>query len=182
MITLGVLSDTHIPDRRRALRSDLIPLFQGAGVSAILHAGDVCAPWVLSQLEQVAPVHAVRGNRDWALLPHLPLTLQLEFGGLQIGLVHGHGRFWRYVKDKGRAMIARVTVDRYLRRALATFPEASVVIFGHTHLPVNTWVDGKLVFNPGCGCCPGPKHPHPTAGLLHISGEGEIKGEIIVLA
>jgi putative phosphoesterase len=181
MITLGILSDTHIPDRRRLLRPGLIPFFQKAGVSAILHAGDVCAPWVLSQLEQVAPVYAVRGNRDWVLLSHLPLSLSLEFAGLQIGLIHGHGRFWRYVKDKGRGMVEGANPERYLKRALAAFPEASVVIFGHTHMPINTWVDGKLAFNPGCACCPGMKHPYPTVGLLHLSDEGKIVGEIIAL-
>jgi len=181
MINLGILSDTHIPDRRRALHPGLIPLFREAGVCAILHAGDVCAPWVLSQLEQVAPVHAVRGNRDWVLLSHLPLTLQLEFGGLQIGLMHGQGRFWRYVTDKGRGMIEGVKEELYLMRVLAAFPEAGAVIFGHTHTPVNTWVDGKLAFNPGCACCSGKKHPYPTAGLLHLSDEGKITGEIIAL-
>ena len=64
MIRLGVISDTHIPDRARRLNERVIPVFREAGVSAILHAGDVSTPRVLKQLEEVAPVYATRGNRD----------------------------------------------------------------------------------------------------------------------
>ena len=37
------------------------------GVDAILHAGDISRPRVLAQLAEIAPVHAVAGNRDWGL-------------------------------------------------------------------------------------------------------------------
>ena len=69
MVTLGVVTDSHVPDRMRALPDALWPAL--AGVDAILHAGDVCVPRVLAALEQVAPVYAVAGNRDIFL--RLPL-------------------------------------------------------------------------------------------------------------
>ncbi|MFZ3078594.1 MAG: metallophosphoesterase family protein, partial [Bellilinea sp.] len=69
---LGVVADTHIPDRVRSLHPDLLPGLSAAKVEAILHAGDICSPAVLAVLSQVAPVVAVRGNRDWAFAGTLP--------------------------------------------------------------------------------------------------------------
>ena len=65
MITLGVVADTHVPDRARQINPDLLRVLRQAQVQAILHAGDVCSQVVLDQLGQIAPVYAVRGNRDW---------------------------------------------------------------------------------------------------------------------
>ena len=178
MINLGVLSDTHIPERARELRPWILPLFRDVGVDAILHAGDICAPWVLDQLGQVAPVYAVQGNRDFALLRHLPLTLEMEFGGIKIGMLHGHGGFESYMADKLYIMVYGVRESRYVRRALATFPQAQVIVFGHTHQALNTWLEGRLIFNPGLACGPSKRHPTPTVGLLRIF-EGGVEGEIV---
>ena len=76
-LTLGVISDTHVPDRVRQLDPQAFGIFQAAGVQAILHAGDVSGPQLLAQLEQIAPVYAVKGNRDFLWLPHLPAELRL---------------------------------------------------------------------------------------------------------
>ena len=92
-ITLGLIADTHIPDRRSSLHPQILTAFKEAGVAAILHAGDICSPQVLERLETVAPVYAVRGNRDWVLLRHLPSTRLLEFGGIRVAMAHGHGRW-----------------------------------------------------------------------------------------
>src|SRR5687768_1713811 len=100
MLTIGVISDTHIPDRARGLNPRVIPLFQQAQVDAILHAGDISTPRVLEQLSRVAPVYAVRGNRDWVALRRLPKSLRLTFDGVVIGLAHGHGHWWNYLIDR----------------------------------------------------------------------------------
>ena len=56
-LRVGVISDTHdFFDPR------LPVLF--AGVDRILHAGDIGMPWVILELEQIAPVTAVIGNSD----------------------------------------------------------------------------------------------------------------------
>jgi len=91
MITLGIIADTHVPDRVPQLNPRIFSIFREAGVQAILHAGDACSSDVLSQLGEIAPVHAVRGNRDSTRLAYLPRKLTLEFGGLTIGMMHGHG-------------------------------------------------------------------------------------------
>ena len=54
---VGVVSDTH-----GLLRPEIAAAF--AGVSLILHAGDVGGPKVLAALSAIAPVEAVFGNVD----------------------------------------------------------------------------------------------------------------------
>ena len=100
MLTLGVIADTHVPDRVRRINPRIITFLKECGVAAILHAGDICSPVVLSQLADIAPVHAVQGNRDVWRLSHLPMKLSLEYGGVTIGLTHGHGSFSGYFTQK----------------------------------------------------------------------------------
>ena len=90
MVRVGVVADSHIPDRMRALPPTALEAL--AGVDAILHAGDICVQRVLDALAAVAPVYAVRGNRD--LLLRLPLDRELSFEVVKVGLTHGHGG-WR---------------------------------------------------------------------------------------
>ncbi len=182
IITLGVVSDTHVPDRKRTLDPRVLTLFQQRGVEAILHAGDVCVPGVLDQLGEIAPVYAVRGNRDWVFLRDLPLERRLTFGGVTIGLTHGHGRWQTYLKDKVYFLAHDGYQDeRLLPRLLAGFPEAKVIVFGHSHLKLNRWIDGKLIFNPGSPHVSHQKDPANSLGFLHISEAGEVWGEIVEL-
>lgn len=181
MITLGVLSDTHIPDRAPRLRAQVTPIFREAGVQGILHAGDVSVPRVLRQLEEIAPVYAVRGNRDWLYLPSLPKMRRLTFAGVTLGLVHGHGDLRSYLLDKIHYIAHGLQEVRYRQRVLATFPHAQVIVFGHLHYPINERVEDRLLFNPGSVCCPEKKYIHPSIGLLHIHPGGQVIGEIIEL-
>jgi hypothetical protein len=181
MTTLGVLSDTHIPDRVAELDARILQTFKHVGVTAILHAGDVSVPKVLDELSQIAPVHAVRGNRDIFYLMKLPLHVQLEFEGFKIGLAHGHGSFSRYPVDKIHRSIHGRLVERYLKRMLGAFTEVDVIVFGHLHVPCNLHLEGKLLFNPGSTCYPWPRGSIPTYGLLHLERGKEPVGEIIEL-
>jgi len=180
-MNLGIISDTHIPDRARRLHPQVLPLFREAGVSAILHAGDVSSTGVLKQLGEVAPVVAVRGNRDWVLMRRLPLVQQLTFGNISIALTHGHGRLQEYLVDKADYMLHGYNQERFQNRLLAAYPDSRVIIFGHTHRPLNLWVGEQLLFNPGSPHISAYKSPALSIGLIHISAEGEVKGEIIRL-
>jgi len=179
MTTLGVLADTHIPDRVPQLDSRVVQVFQQANVSLILHAGDVSVPRVLTELEQIAPVHAVRGNRDIFYLRQLPLQVSLNVDGFSIGLVHGHGTFNRYLIDKLRRAVHGRLVERYLRRTLEAFPQADVIVFGHLHVPCNFHLEGRLLFNPGSTSYPWPRNMPATFGLLHLDVGEAPRGEII---
>ena len=127
-----VLSDTHVPDHARALPVTLVPHLEWADV--ILHAGDLTSADVLAELRAYAPVHAVLGNIDgWDVRAlALPETLRLELAGVRVGMIHDSGQ--------------RVGREQRLRRR---FPEADVIVFGHSHQPVDAVVDGVRFLNPG---------------------------------
>jgi putative phosphoesterase len=147
-----VLSDTHI--RRGTTRR--LPDAAYAHLAAadlVLHAGDVVVGDVLDELAGFAPVHAVLGNNDVELVGLLPETLLLEVAGVRIGMIHDSGT------AKGRA-------GRLRRR----FPDADVVVFGHSHIPWDDdGVDGQVLFNPGS---PTERRaqPHHTLGTIDVDG------------
>jgi putative phosphoesterase len=127
-----VLADTHIrPGRARRLPDAVYAELER--VDLVLHAGDVLTQDLLDELGGFAPVHAVLGNNDASLLGVIPETLTLDFEGVSVAMVHETG------PTKGRA--ARVH-----RR----FPDADVVIYGHSHQPADEiGMDGQRLFNPG---------------------------------
>ncbi|MBU0512571.1 MAG: metallophosphatase family protein [Chloroflexi bacterium] len=179
MIALGVIADTHVPDRARRLNPRAVSVFREAGVRAILHAGDICSARVLHQLEEVAPVHAVRGNRDFVRLSYLPQKLTLEFEGITIGMTHGHGGVSGYLVNKLCYLIEGYQIVRYQNWLPREFPTAKVIIFGHTHRSENSWSNGVLFFNPGSASKLRWGHIPSSVGLLHIWAGGRIEGEII---
>jgi len=181
MTVLGVLADTHIPDRTRDLHPEILPIFREAGVEVILHAGDVSAPGVLQELEEIAPVLAVQGNRDWVLLGHLPRHRFLVFEGVDLVLEHGHGQWRNYLVDRTHYMFFGMQVSRYRNRLLASYPQVRVIVYGHLHIPEISWVGDRLLFNPGSASVP-QKDFTPSVGILNIQSGGEVEGEIIKLS
>jgi putative phosphoesterase len=181
MTVLAVIADTHIPDRARQLHPAILPLFQAAGASQILHAGDISTPAVLRELETVAPVTAVRGNRDWAFHKLLPWQRLLDVEGVPVALMHGHGNWWSYLWDKWQFLLFNYQLKRYLPMIEKPYPQAKVLIFGHTHQPVNEWRHGRLLFNPGSAGVQFPGQLEPSVGLLRVEKDGTIQGEIVPL-
>lgn len=104
------------------------------GVGLILHAGDVCLVETLQELEQFAPVWAVLGNndgddvKDWGA----PEIMEADLGGLSLAMLHDSG------PASGRG-----------RRLRSRFPSASLVVFGHSHIPWDVKHAGQRAFNPG---------------------------------
>jgi uncharacterized protein len=169
MATLGVLSDTHIPDRARLLPPRLLEIFRAEEVEAILHAGDICTPSVIQELEEIAPVYAVRGNRDIYALRHLPAQVNLTFAGYKVGMVHGHGRLHNYLADKARFLVLGLQEDRYRKRVIKALPGVDVMVFGHVHRRIYEWVEGVLLLNPGSACCPdGNTANPPSVAILRL--------------
>ena len=110
-----VLADTHVPRRARALPEALVPYLERADL--VLHAGDLISASLLDELALYAPVHAVRGNLDPPALD-LPEAIELDFGGARIAMIHDSGR------KEGRR-----------KRLKKRFPNARVIVFGHSHVP-----------------------------------------------
>jgi putative phosphoesterase len=155
----AVIADTHVPRRARMLPATLIPHLEHANL--ILHAGDLMDPTLLEGLAAYAPTRAVRGNLD---PPEAGLheTLEFEFGGVRVAMIHDSG------PKKGRR-------SRMKRR----FPQARVIVFGHSHIPWLEDEDGLLLLNPGS---PTDKRGQPdhTFALLRAE-DGEVAAEILVL-
>jgi hypothetical protein len=180
-LTLGVVADTHIPDRAERLHPKLLERFHARRVDAILHAGDICVPEVLTELEKNAPVHAVRGNRDIFYLRHLPVRRELIFNGISVGLIHGHGNLGNYLLDRLRYHAVGLDIRHFQRRVTHSFPTCQIVIYGHIHYPICKWVNQQLVFNPGSACCPDHSYRPPSAGLIILDDAGGVEGEIFYL-
>jgi putative phosphoesterase len=176
-----VVADTHVPDRAMSLHPALLPGLAAQRVSQILHAGDVCIPAVLAELEQVAPVIAVGGNRDYWFRHRLPAARFLEIAGISTALVHGHGGFLPYFKDKWYYLVEGYRQARYLDKLKKAAPAAQVVVFGHTHQPTNLWQGGQFFFNPGSASIEPNRSGSPSYGILHFSIDGTVRGEVIEL-
>jgi putative phosphoesterase len=129
---IAVISDTHSPRFWKGCPPRVAEALDG--VDLILHAGDVCLRETLEELEQLAPVRAVRGNNDgedvaaWGA----PETLEVELDGLRVAMIHDSG------PSSGRGP-----------RLERLFPDADLVVFGHSHIPWDEVHAGQRAFNPG---------------------------------
>jgi len=180
-LVIGVVADTHVPDRVNVLHPALLPSLRSAGVDLILHAGDICSPTVLDALGEVAPVRAVGGNRDLMLPGQLPQMAYFDFQGVATVLMHGHGSWRQYFRDKLQYILeGGYSPARYEGLALRLAPDARLIIFGHTHRAVNRMIGRQQLFNPGSASCPPPDGRPPTFGLLRISA-GTVAAEIVPL-
>jgi hypothetical protein len=158
---IAVLSDTHAPRFWTSCPPRVARELDGA--DAIVHAGDVCTAEVLDELAEFGPVHAVLGNNDgddvaaWGA----PLELRLELEGLSIAVIHDSG------PASGRG-----------RRLARLFPDAGLVIFGHSHIPWNEEYEGQRAFNPGS---PTDKRRQPqgTVGELIVEAGRVASARII---
>jgi len=150
-ITLGVISDTHGLIRDEALAAL-------AGVSRILHAGDIGRAAVLEALNAIAPVHAIRGNVDAAgAVADLPAELTVEVEHARIYLLHN---------------VADLDFDPAARGYHA-------VISGHSHQARHETRGGVLYCNPGSA---GPRRFRLPVTLAKIQVSGaELLPEIVTL-
>jgi putative phosphoesterase len=159
-LRLLVLADTHLRTDLSALPVEVWDHVEAC--DAVLHAGDVVTADLLEALRARRPVHAVLGNNDHALAGALPDRLELELAGVRLAMVHDSG--------------ARAGRERRMRR---WFPGADVVVFGHSHEPVDAvGEDGQRLFNPG-SAVQRRRQPHRTIGLLALAGGAVVGHEIV---
>jgi putative phosphoesterase len=161
--TVLVLSDTHLrPGGRGRLPDSVYRALDAA--DAVLHAGDIVTADLLHELSGFAPVHAVLGNND--LDPALSMLSEARLeviDGVRVAMIHDSG--------------PRAGREGRLRRL---FPDADVVVFGHSHVPWNApGLDGQLLFNPGS---PTERRTQPnhTFGLLHLDAGALVRADVVV--
>ncbi len=156
-IRLGVIADTH------GLYDVAVePYF--AGVTDILHAGDIGDPVVIARLERLAPVVAVSGNVDDYELSGRPRQVLIRRGGMMIGIRHVLYERGTLTKE------AKAWLDR---------EQPAVCIFGHSHRPTIDRYGDTLLFNPGSA---GPKRFSLPRGIgLLVIAEGRVTPSLIAL-
>jgi hypothetical protein len=152
-MVIGLVADTH-----GLIRDSLFEAL--AGVSQILHAGDVGGRPVLDALAAIAPVQAVYGNVD-PLDGLLPQHLNVECGGVSVHVSHGH----EVGAPTPQKLLASYTAD--------------VLVYGHTHKALVYRDANRLVVNPGAA---GPRRfdLKPSVAILRIAN-GTADVEIVPL-
>lgn len=155
---LAVIADTHLTPTSR---SDLPTVVwdEVARAHLVLHAGDVTTPDLLERIEAVTPVVAVLGNNDVGL-DHLPERWVDTIDGVRVAMVHDSG------PTKGRE-----------NRLGRWFADADLVVFGHSHAPVNDeGVDGQWLLNPGS---PTQRRRQPVHTMAVVVLDGSLDTRIV---
>jgi hypothetical protein len=154
MARILVLADTHMKDW-----SGLPPAVAQAVAEAdwVVHCGDFTGPALLDELEHRSRnLAAVYGNTDGAAIrSRLPDKLLLDIAGRNIAVIHPPwgGPPWGVEKE-----------------ILQVFPQADIILYGHTHEPEKRWRNHTLLLNPGQGYAT-VGYP-ATYGLLNIDDSG----------
>lgn len=132
-----------------------------SGVDLIVHAGDWVSASVLDELETLGPVLGVWGNNDGDdLRSRLPEIARAEIDGVRVAVVHETG-----------ASLGRE------KRMDAAFPDADLLVFGHSHIPWDTATPGGLrLLNPGSPT-DRRRQPRCTFGLLTLDA-GAVRWEL----
>ena len=131
---LGVMSDSH---DRLPMIDRAISLFNRLSVHALIHAGDIVAPFAAKRLFAFrGPVYAIYGNNDGERKMLRDTIPQIKDGPLLLDMA-------------GRRVLVHHYIDWCSSQHLA---QADIVITGHTHEVVNEQQDGTLFVNPGESC------------------------------
>ena len=155
VVRVGVVADTHIPHKIKTMPEGVLRAFQG--VDLILHAGDLDEMCALDDLRPLAPVIlAVRGNvhvqfGTWSS-PHLPKAVHLWIKGHHIVLNHGIPYLVRAMAYKllGMFGVGDVALNQCLiRDQHRAFPDADLIVFGHSHCAIVERRGKTLFVNPG---------------------------------
>ena len=149
---IGLLSDTHIPDRARQIPEKVLESFEN--VDLIIHAGDLTTRAVIDELEKIAPVVAIQGNMDRVAGLDLPKAQVIETEGMKIGVAHGEV----YPRADTQQLL-------YLAKEL----DANILVTGHSHQPKIEQVEDVLLLNPGSPIV--PRLADRTVMLLEINNK-----------
>lgn len=168
LMRIGLIADTHIPSMAKELPPQVAKAF--AGVDLIFHAGDLHVLSVLDDLEQTAPVIAVRGNGDcWIPQdPRLKDTYLLGVEGVSIGLTHA------LEYPESRSWSIEQSMERDFKEAV------DVIVFGDTHVAMVEEYKGILLINPGSPTLPNGIMRLGTVAILEVA-QGKAQAAILQL-
>ncbi len=148
---IAILGDTHTNFSHPDIRSDLFNQILLQKPDLIFHTGDICISRTIAELSQIAPVYAVRGNRDILLWNKLPGMIHFTFKNIKISLLHGQGNLLSYGLTKIASFYKDFTNDERISNLPKSITQSQIVIFGHSHSAFLINQSGKCFLNPGCG-------------------------------
>ena len=156
---IGVISDTHIPDRADQIPQQILEAFKNADM--IIHAGDLLDLSVLDQLRTITSnVKAVRGNMDSEeARKKLPEKEIFALGRFKACLMHGYGPPNGLIELLG---------------SIFKEEKPDLIIFGHSHEPFNKTKGGILFFNPG-SATDKIFAPYNSYGIIEINDKIEAR-------
>jgi uncharacterized protein len=155
---VAVISDTHFPRRGRLLPAACLARIAGADL--LIHAGDLADMETLGMLRALGPpLVAVHGNADDADVRRaLPASAEVTLEGLNIAVTHNGG------PEAGRPA-------RLARR----FPQAGIVVFGHSHVPALARdASGLVILNPGSATDRRRQPRHSMAEIVIADGRATV--------
>ncbi|ACL40032.1 phosphodiesterase, MJ0936 family [Pseudarthrobacter chlorophenolicus A6] len=161
-LNILLIADTHVPKRARELPAQVWSAVERADV--VFHAGDWVDAPLLDEFEQRArQLVGVYGNNDGPdLRARLPETATVTLEGVRFAMVHETGQ------AKGREL-----------RCEARYPDADVLVFGHSHIPWDTTSPrGLRLLNPGS---PTDRRRQPSCTYMTaVVGGGRLTGVQLV--
>lgn len=158
-LNLVLIADTHVPKRAKDLPVQVWRAVEDADV--VFHAGDWVDAAVLDEFERRSRhLVGVYGNNDGAeLRRRLPETASETLEGVRFAMVHETGQ------AKGREL-----------RCEALYPEADVLVFGHSHIPWDTVSpNGLRLLNPGS---PTDRRRQPSCTFMEAVVDGGRLAEV----
>jgi putative phosphoesterase len=150
---IGVISDTHIPERAEKIPKLVFEAFKD--VELILHAGDIVSMDVIKDLENLAPTQCVQGNMDRMYGLKIPKREILKINDIKIGLDHGE------VYPRG---------DTQQLKYIGMEMGVDVLITGHTHTSFIKELDEMLLLNPGSPTV--PRMSDPSVMVIKVDERG----------
>lgn len=187
---IGLISDTHIVQGRPGLDEffhKVREIFKN--VDLILHAGDILYPFVLDELERIAPVLAARGDDDLPLPDsRIKDRHELHFEGYSLWLCHlfpfrvsSHSLY--ALLCPSRDLLKRL--DNELDSSLAELLKEhdhipQIIVFGDTHRVLVHRHSRLLLVNPGSPTLPDHRTMPGTLVILSLS-PGQAEVEVIQL-
>ena len=159
--TVVVVSDTHVPQKARAVPPFLWHAVETADL--VVHAGDWDGLPLVEEFERRSRrLLAVHGNNDGQeVRDRFPEVASATVDGVRLAVVHETG--------------AREGRERRMDRR---FPDLDLLLFGHSHIPWDTTTPAGLrLLNPGS---PTDKRRQPKATWLSlVLDEGAVRDVVL---
>jgi predicted phosphodiesterase len=106
----------------------------------------------------------------------------MVLAGHTLALVHGHGKIHHYLLNKIKMVLSGYDLANFLPAIRDSIPETEIIVFGHTHRPVNMWYDqNQLLFNPGSSCIAQEPYDFPSLGIIYLEMGKQPEGKIVAL-